>query len=64
MCKRFSIGILPGLSPPVRGNHKDALGLIAIYRSIPACAGEPGGIHHHHHRGGVYPRLCGGTRKL
>ena len=29
--------------------------------SIPACAGEPTGIHLGVHSGEVYPRVCGGT---
>ena len=34
---------LPGLSPRVRGNQRDADGDQAGRRSIPACAGEPRG---------------------
>ena len=50
-----------GLSPRVRGNHRDTGGHLGKLRSIPACAGEPpisdpGGAVC-----GVYPRVCGGT---
>ena len=50
-----------GLSPRVRGNLAFMAHLGGKTRSIPACAGEP----HHGRRpagkGGVYPRVCGGT---
>ena len=50
-----------GLSPRVRGNQVSGRGRRRRYRSIPACAGEPG----HRLRTGtlctVYPRVCGGT---
>ena len=32
--------------------------------SIPACAGEPWGSSGRYRIGRVYPRVCGGTRKL
>ena len=53
-----------GLSPRVRGNlyHR------AVYpprrRSIPACAGEPGGHPRSPRGAAVYPRVCGGTKKV
>ena len=50
-----------GLSPRVRGNHKDARARFARSRSIPACAGEPLGLRLRHDAQGVYPRVCGGT---
>ena len=50
-----------GLSPRVRGNLL-ARGTTKTWpRSIPACAGEPGGILSARYRAGVYPRVCGGT---
>ena len=50
-----------GLSPRVRGNHRDAQPHRSQVRSIPACAGEPLGIAQHIHCQQVYPRVCGGT---
>ena len=51
----------PGLSPRVRGNLGVPDAALLEWRSIPACAGEPGW----HRRGymyyKVYPRVCGGT---
>ena len=51
-----------GLSPRVRGNHRQAVGAVLGAWSIPACAGEPafGGMEGWN--GQVYPRVCGGTR--
>ena len=52
-----------GLSPRVRGNLPFRQFCAGLSGSIPACAGEP------HHRlaafgvAGVYPRVCGGTRR-
>ena len=54
-----------GLSPRVRGNPVSPIPSSSskIIRSIPACAGEPGG--HDGRRGnladGSIPRVCGGT---
>ena len=50
-----------GLSPPVRGNHPEAVRNSASKGSIPACAGEPRGSARKPRKGPVYPRLCGGT---
>ena len=50
-----------GLSPRVRGNRRWASPSPAWARSIPACAGEPAGGGESSGRGGVYPRVCGGT---
>ena len=56
-CQRYS----RGLSPRVRGNHPVFPFVQQMWRSIPACTGEPfdgggnGGI------GRVYPRVYGGT---
>ena len=50
-----------GLSPRVRGNLSDRPAQAPGSRSIPACAGEPGGMWQAHIHGGVYPRVCGGT---
>ena len=50
-----------GLSPRVRGNLlARALGAFR-QGSIPACAGEPGGLRDKDTDAVVYPRVCGGT---
>ena len=51
-----------GLSPRVRGNRRDVGSRRDVYRSIPACAGEPGAAATPSGCGGVYPRVCGGTQ--
>ena len=51
-----------GLSPRVRGNLWPSRVSSDSPRSIPACAGEPGGWKGGRLRGEVYPRVCGGTR--
>ena len=51
-----------GLSPRVRGKpHRQRP---SLYRagSIPACAGEAGGVGRPHRLRKVYPRVCGGSR--
>ena len=50
-----------GLSPRVRGNHREELADLAIARSIPACAGEPPHTRRFCSMPTVYPRVCGGT---
>ena len=50
-----------GLSPRVRGNHDAQHQSVHGSRSIPACAGEPGGMMQIRRPGRVYPRVCGGT---
>ena len=50
-----------GLSPRVRGNPGNVSPVDRVNRSIPACAGEPGGHCRASHRRRVYPRVCGGT---
>ena len=50
-----------GLSPRVRGNRTRPLTRRRMGRSIPACAGEPGGRIKSCGGCGVYPRVCGGT---
>ena len=50
-----------GLSPRVRGNLASDLIHVHGRRSIPACAGEPGGGAGAGAGSGVYPRVCGGT---
>ena len=50
-----------GLSPRVRGNQSGLHQAGRRERSIPACAGEPGGLHQLVQAGTVYPRVCGGT---
>jgi len=50
-----------GLSPLARGNLElDLLDRLFV-GSIPACAGEPGGLRSFRVSIGVYPRLRGGT---
>ena len=52
---------VPGLSPRVRGNRAGGAGHDAVWGSIPACAGEPGGAGPGGRGLWVYPRVCGGT---
>ena len=52
-----------GLSPRVRGNPGVADGHQVVKRSIPACAGEPGGLVSAFGAPRVYPRVCGGTQE-
>ena len=57
-------GVMAGLSPRVRGNLEDPLGLGAGVGSIPACAGEPSRQGAGGNTRWVYPRVCGGTRDV
>ena len=50
-----------GLSPRVRGNRHLYRNQQHLYRSIPACAGEPGQRGKRWVDDEVYPRVCGGT---
>ena len=50
-----------GLSPRVRGNHNLPTATEGLYRSIPACAGEPPPAESTAPITRVYPRVCGGT---
>ena len=50
-----------GLSPRVRGNRSRERVRDRGERSIPACAGEPGGTAPRCTGWTVYPRVCGGT---
>ena len=50
-----------GLSPRVRGSPPAAPQPRGGRRSIPACAGEPMGLHNARFRRRVYPRVCGGA---
>ena len=52
-----------GLSPRVRGNRGAAGANRRRHGSIPACAGEPRPSAPGRCRPGVYPRVCGGTRR-
>ena len=52
-----------GLSPRVRGNRGRRRGRGLASGSIPACAGEPATRPFRAGRPGVYPRVCGGTRR-
>ena len=51
-----------GLSPRVRGNRLNSIGLGLGDGSIPACAGEPFASVTLTNDDRVYPRVCGGTR--
>ena len=53
-----------GLSPRVRGNLYLPGVFVHIERSIPACAGEPEAYADGTCAVRVYPRVCGGTRRL
>ena len=53
-----------GLSPRVRGNRVGQPIGSEDNGSIPACAGEPSHRSAQRHRRGVYPRVCGGTRRV
>ena len=53
--------LVQGLSPRVRGNPSANQRGVPAVRSIPACAGEPGGGVDTGAAGKVYPRVCGGT---
>ena len=53
-----------GLSPRVRGNHGGTIPSLGSTGSIPACAGEPCYCCLSRRLAQVYPRVCGGTRKL
>ena len=50
-----------GLSPRVRGNPIDGGMHGLLFRSIPACAGEPDRMAFLNFLCWVYPRVCGGT---
>ena len=52
-----------GLSPRVRGNQRLLLKGQLRDGSIPACAGEPAQRDAGQRQLGVYPRVCGGTRR-
>ena len=58
----YIISIIAGLSPRVRGNPPHRPRGRAGLGSIPACAGEPLQCRAMGAGGGVYPRVCGGTR--
>ena len=50
-----------GLSPRVRGNHHQSQCCSCVYRSIPACTGEPNDKDIALANEKVYPRVYGGT---
>ena len=52
---------LAGLSPRVRGNQRLQAQPQMVFRSIPACAGEPSKAGAPAAAWRVYPRVCGGT---
>ena len=49
----------PGPSPRVRGSRYHVVSLLMTGRSIPACAGKPGGGGNSTIPPGVHPRVCG-----
>ena len=51
----------PGLSPRVRGKRCAVHNAGQQLRSIPACAGEAGGVGWRCACRQVYPRVCGGS---
>ena len=53
-----------GLSPRVRGKPAPPGPTPSPVRSIPACAGEAGGVERSNRRPAVYPRVCGGSHIL
>ncbi len=53
--------IANGLSPRARGNRNQERRRHESQRSIPACAGEPGGVARDLQSRTVYPRVRGGT---
>ena len=55
---------LPGLSPRMRGNQHQCGYQMPPAGSIPAYAGEPGLTRTGWTTCRVYPRVCGGTRRL
>ena len=59
--QRAAAQVSEGLSPRVRGNPVLLLLGCYVWRTIPACAGEPWGHFYTHGRLGDYPRVCGGT---
>ena len=50
-----------GLSPRVRGSRVSLKPTNTPFRSIPACAGEPGAAQGSDAGERVYPRVCGGA---
>ena len=57
------VAVQQGLSPRVRGNRYDGFRHHHTRGSIPACAGEPGGLYLAELAEEVYPRVCGGTAR-
>ena len=59
----FGVAGIPlvGLSPRVRGNHRQIHCPCRVVGSIPAGAGEPSTTPRRRRRSWVYPRGCGGT---
>ena len=60
LANRLAQGV-KGLSPRVRGNHRQGPADRPLDRSIPACAGEPTQSRDAAKSAKVYPRVCGGT---
>ena len=61
-CSQYQRSV-SGLSPRVRGNLIKTGVQMLSRGSIPACAGEPDGAPPRPGEHGVYPRVCGGTRR-
>ena len=59
--RRWSPPPIGGLSPRVRGKPRRYHQLQRRRGSIPACAGETGGVGEKGSGSGVYPRVCGGN---
>ena len=55
---------IEGLSPRVRGNHRDVASARKRHGSIPACAGEPPKAVHAPLPMRVYPRRVRGTHAI
>ena len=63
-CRILMVTSPVGLSPRVRGNQTTVQHLNEHIRSIPARAGEPGPSFGQLPCQKVYPRACGGTRRV
>ena len=60
----FATWMAQGLSPRVRGNRDRGVRYLDGAGSIPACAGEPAYLSATRQFHRVYPRVCGGTRRM
>ena len=62
--RRRSLEMPEGLSPRVRGSQARPSSERAGQGSIPACAGEPSRKRSGQRMRWVYPRVCGGARRM